>query len=161
MKIIDDTTLCDLVADLRDCTSVAISGAGGGLLDQTFLGMAEMDGARSVNVSHFGGQVSGPGVFIDIIQGAHRVIFCGSFDAKGGRCSMEDGAMRIDRHGDIANMVPRVEGVTFSGPEAICRNRRVGYVTERAVCAKGREQVFMVPPPGRVVMAPTHGSTAP
>lgn len=105
----------------------------GGLLDQTFLGLAEMDGTGSVNVSHFGGQISGPGGFIDISQGAQRVVFCGSFDAKGTRVSVRDGTLCIDRHGEVTKLVARVEGVTFSGSEAVRRGQRVTYVTERAV----------------------------
>ncbi|WP_127143982.1 acyl CoA:acetate/3-ketoacid CoA transferase [Pelagibacterium montanilacus] len=113
----------------------------GGLLDQTYLGLAEMDGEGSVNVSHFGGQVSGPGGFIDISQGARRVVFCGSFDAKGARLSVSGGKLNIDRHGDVRKLVPRVEGITFSGPEAVRRGQRVTYVTERAVFELGSEGV--------------------
>lgn len=105
----------------------------GGLLDQTFLGLAEMDGTGSVNVSHFGGQISGPGGFIDISQGARRVVFCGSFDAKGARISVVEGKLRVDRGGEVKKLVKCVEGVTFSGPEALARRQRVTYVTERAV----------------------------
>lgn len=105
----------------------------GGGLDQTFLGLAEIDRAGSVNVSHFGGQISGPGGFIDISQGAQRVVFCGSFDAKGTRLSVEGGALRIAAHGQVQKLVQAVEGITFSGPEAQRRGQRVTYVTERAV----------------------------
>lgn len=105
----------------------------GGLLDQTFLGLAEMDATGSVNVSHFGGQISGPGGFIDISQGAQRVVFCGSFDARGSRISTQGGKLRVDRHGEVKKLVSQVEGVTFSGAEAIRRGQRVTYVTERAV----------------------------
>lgn len=105
----------------------------GGLLDQTFLGLAEMDATGSVNVSHFGGQISGPGGFIDISQGARRVVFCGSFDAKGARISVGGGKLKVDRAGEVRKLVKRVEGVTFSGAEALARRQRVTYVTERAV----------------------------
>jgi acyl CoA:acetate/3-ketoacid CoA transferase len=105
----------------------------GGGLDQTFLGLAEMDGHGNVNVSHFGGQISGPGGFIDISQGARKVVFCGSFDAKGTRVSLTADGLRIDRHGDIMKLVAAVAGVTFSGSEAVRRGQEVVYLTERAV----------------------------
>ena len=105
----------------------------GGGLDQTFLGLAEMDGHGNVNVSHFGGQISGPGGFIDISQGARKVVFCGSFDAKGTRVSLTADGLRIDRHGDIMKLVAAVAGVTFSGSEAVRRGQDVVYLTERAV----------------------------
>jgi acyl CoA:acetate/3-ketoacid CoA transferase len=67
----------------------------GGGLDMTFLGLAEMDGAGNVNVSHFAGQISGPGGFVDITQRAKAVVFCGSFDTKGSRTSVSDGKLVI------------------------------------------------------------------
>jgi propionate CoA-transferase len=105
----------------------------GGGLDQTFLGMAEMDAEGNVNVSHFGGQISGPGGFIDISQGAQKVVFCGSFDAKGTRLDIADGVLTIHRHGEVRKLVNRVAGITFSGKEAVRRGQEVIYVTERAV----------------------------
>ncbi len=105
----------------------------GGGLDQTFLGLAEMDKAGNVNVSHFGGQISGPGGFIDISQGAHTVTFCGSFDAKGSKVALRDGALSITSHGQITKLVDAVAGITFSGSEAVKRRQAVRYITERAV----------------------------
>lgn len=105
----------------------------GGGLDQTFLGMAEMDAHGNVNVSHFGGQVSGPGGFIDISQGARKVVFCGAFDAKGTRLSIAEGQLKISQHGAVRKLVNQVSGITFSGPEAVRRQQEVVYVTERAV----------------------------
>jgi len=105
----------------------------GGGLDQTFLGLAEMDRDGNVNVSHFGGQISGPGGFIDISQAARKVVFCGSFDAKGTRLSLADGKLRIDRHGEVRKLVDAVAGITFSGKEAQRRGQEVVFLTERAV----------------------------
>lgn len=120
----------------------------GGGLDQTFLGLAEMDRHGNVNVSHFGGQISGPGGFIDISQGARKVVFCGSFDAKGARVSLAGGRLSIDRHGEVAKLVADVSGVTFSGLEAVRRGQEVVYVTERAVfrlTAEGVELTEVAP----------------
>lgn len=120
----------------------------GGGLDQTFLGLAEVDESGSVNVSHFGGQISGPGGFIDISQAAQRVVFCGSFDAKGTKLAVEESALRIASHGEVQKFVSTVEGITFSGPEALRRGQRVSYVTERAVfelTADGVELIEVAP----------------
>jgi propionate CoA-transferase len=116
----------------------------GGGLDQTFLGLAEMDGFGNVNVSHFGGQISGPGGFIDISQGAKNIVFCGSFDAKGTKVAVEDGRLAILSHGRVAKLVESVAGITFSGVEAVKRGQRVRYVTERAVFALTPEGVEMI-----------------
>jgi propionate CoA-transferase len=116
----------------------------GGGLDQTFLGMAEMDRFGHVNVSHFGGQISGPGGFIDISQGAKNIVFCGSFDAKGTKIAVEHGRLAISSHGRIPKLVEAVAGITFSGTEAVKRGQRVRYVTERAVFALTPEGVELI-----------------
>ena len=105
----------------------------GGGLDQTFLGLAEMDKAGNVNVSHFGGQISGPGGFIDISQGAKSVVFCGSFDAKGSKVALNDHKLSVVSHGQITKLVDAVVGITFSGAEAVRRGQTVKYITERSV----------------------------
>jgi len=116
----------------------------GGGLEQTFLGMAEMDMRGNVNVSHFGGQISGPGGFIDISQGAKNVVFCGSFDAKGTRVSLHEHALSITSQGQIVKLVEAVAGITFSGSQAVKRGQRVRYVTERAVFALTAEGVELI-----------------
>ncbi len=116
----------------------------GGGLDQTFLGLAEMDGVGNVNVSHFGGQISGPGGFIDISQGAKNIVFCGSFDAKGSRIDVDNGKLVILDHGRVAKLVEAVAGITFSGTEAVKREQRVRYITERAVFALTPQGVELI-----------------
>ncbi len=105
----------------------------GGGLDIAFLGMGEVDAAGNVNVSKLQGTPVGPGGFIDIAQNARRVVFCGTFEAKGARLSVGGGRLGIDRHGDIRKVVRKVAQITFSGKEAIRTGQRVLYVTERAV----------------------------
>lgn len=105
----------------------------GGVLDATYLGMAEVDATGSVNVSRIGGGIIGPGGFIDISQAARRVVFCGQFTAKGTRLAVADGSLRIEREGEVGKFVDAVAEVTFSGPQALARGQEVLYVTERAV----------------------------
>jgi propionate CoA-transferase len=116
----------------------------GGGLDQTFLGLAEMDGVGNVNVSHFGGQISGPGGFIDISQAAKNVVFCGSFDAKGTKVALRDNKLEILSNGQIPKLVDAVAGITFSGNEAVKRGQHVRYLTERAVFALTSQGVELI-----------------
>lgn len=105
----------------------------GGGLDIAFLGFGEIDAAGNVNVSKLGGVTVGPGGFIDIAQNARKVVFCGTFDAKGTDLEIGSGRLRIKRHGEVTKLVSRVEQITFSGKVAQERNQAVIYVTERAV----------------------------
>lgn len=103
----------------------------GGGLDLAFLSFAEFDAAGNVNVSRFGGRIVGPGGFINISQGAGRVIFGGTLTA-----------------GASKKAVRQVEQISFSGPYARERGQAVLYVTERAVFrlgASGPELVEIAP----------------
>ncbi len=105
----------------------------GGGIDLTFLGMGEADARGNVNVSHLGGTLVGPGGFIDIAQNAKRVVFCGTFDAQGGKVAWTNGALRVVQAGQIRKFVSQVERITFAGDYAAQHGQEVLYVTERAV----------------------------
>jgi acyl CoA:acetate/3-ketoacid CoA transferase len=107
----------------------------GGGLDIAFLGFGEADAKGHVNVSKLGGVPVGPGGFIDIAQNARKVVFCGTFDAKGAEVAVGDGTVRIARHGEVTKLVQEVEQITFSGTVAMSQGQQVVYVTERAVFA--------------------------
>ena len=105
----------------------------GGGINVAFLGMGELDAEGNVNVSHLGGNLIGPGGFVEISQNAKKVVFCGTFDAQGSRIEFVDGELRILQPGRVKKIVPRVERITFSGDFARSRGQEVLYVTERAV----------------------------
>ncbi|MEM7533662.1 MAG: CoA-transferase [Chloroflexota bacterium] len=107
----------------------------GGGLDIAFLGFGEFDAQGNVNVSKLGGVTVGPGGFIDIAQNARKVVFCGSFEAKGAKYNIGDGRLQIDAYGEIPKAVERVSQITFSGEQAVATGQQVLYVTERAVFA--------------------------
>jgi acyl CoA:acetate/3-ketoacid CoA transferase len=86
-----------------------------------------------VNVSRLGGVPVGPGGFIDIAQNARKVVFCGTFDAKGGAVEMAGGGLRIREAGSVRKFVERVEQITYSAGQALRRGHGAVYVTERAV----------------------------
>lgn len=121
---------------------------GGGGLDIAFLGFGEMDAEGSVNVSKLGGLTVGPGGFIDIAQNARTVVFCGTFAAKGVELATGDGRMRVLKQGAVKKLVPRVEQITFSGPQAVRRGQKALYLTERAsfrLTAEGVELFEIAP----------------
>lgn len=116
----------------------------GGGLDTAFLGIAEVDRNGNVNVSHMGGQLIGPGGFIDITQNARKIVFCGQFDAKGSKVEVRDGGIRIIRHGEVRKFVCDVAAITFSGEQALARGQEVLYVTERAVFRLSPEGIELI-----------------
>ncbi|MEX8495021.1 acyl CoA:acetate/3-ketoacid CoA transferase [Sphaerotilus sp.] len=121
---------------------------GGGGLDIAFLGFGEFDAQGNVNVSRLGGLTVGPGGFIDIAQNARKVVFCGTFAAKGVRLATGDGQMRVVQHGSVKKLVRQVEQVTFSGPQALRRGQTALYLTERASfrLTEGGVELFEIAP---------------
>lgn len=105
----------------------------GGGLDVACLGMAELDQNGNVNVSRLGPDVVGPGGFVDITQNAKKVVFCGSFEAKGSRVDITDKGLQINEHGQVRKLVDHVAEISFSADYARRHDRSVIYVTERAV----------------------------
>ncbi len=105
----------------------------GGGIDIAFLGMGEVDATGNVNVSHLGGNLIGPGGFIEIAQNAKKVVFCGTFDAKGSKVSWQQDRLVVERPGEVRKFVKNVERITFSAEYARKQGQIVLYVTERAV----------------------------
>ena len=105
----------------------------GGGLDIAFLGFGEIDCTGNVNASKLGGLTVGPGGFVDIAQNARKVVFCGSFDAKGSAQQVQNGRLAIERHGELQKFVDRVAQITFSGEQALVQGQEILYITERAV----------------------------
>ena len=106
---------------------------GGGGLDIAFLGFGEMDACGNVNVSRLGGTTVGPGGFIDIAQNARKVVFCGTFEAKGAAYAINNTGISIERYGQVRKLVQAVDQITFSGQQALASGQQVLCVTERAV----------------------------
>ncbi|MDD7910883.1 acyl CoA:acetate/3-ketoacid CoA transferase [Pseudovibrio exalbescens] len=105
----------------------------GGGIDVTFLGMGEADRHGNVNVSHLGGNLIGPGGFIEIAQNAKKVVFCGTFDAAGAKVAFVGGKLAVIQPGKVRKFTQKVAAITFSGAFARQSGQEVLYITERAV----------------------------
>lgn len=120
----------------------------GGGLDMACLGMAEVDQHGNVNVSRFKDRFAGAGGFINISQNARKLVFVGTFTAKGLKVSAQDNALKIDQEGAIPKFIENVEQITFNGKYAASLGQDVFYVTERCVfrlTANGLELAEVAP----------------
>ena len=98
-----------------------------------FLGLAQCDQYGNINVSKFGPKIAGCGGFINITQNAKEVVFLGTFTTGGLKIGVENGELRILQEGKVKKFIKDVEQITFSGKIANENNKKVTYVTERAV----------------------------
>ncbi len=116
----------------------------GGGLDMTCLGMAECDEAGNVNVSRFGGRLTGAGGFINISQNARLVVFAGTFTGNGLKVAVENGELRILEEGKQRKFLKKVGQITFNGQYAYDRGKPVYYVTERCVFRRVRRGLALI-----------------
>jgi len=105
----------------------------GGGLDIAFLSFAEVDAECNVNVSRFSDRIIGPGGFINISQGARKMVFSGTFTAGGLKLAWPNGQMQVQQEGRERKFVRSLMQRTYSGAFARERGQTVVYVTERAV----------------------------
>lgn len=115
----------------------------GGGLDLAVLSFAQVDAVGNVNVSRFGRRMAGIGGFVNISQGAKRVVFVGTFEAGTPPEFDGDGGIRIIGSG-TQKFVEQVEQISFSGSLAAELGKQVFYISERAVFELTPEGLLLI-----------------
>ena len=105
----------------------------GGGLDVAFLSFAEIDKNGNVNVSRFGNRNDGAGGFINIAQGAKKVVFSGTLTGGGLSTSIVKGNLKINKEGKNKKFVNRVNQITFSSKDGIKRGQTILFNTDRGL----------------------------
>ena len=101
----------------------------GGGLDVAFLSFAEIDKNGNVNVSRFGNRNDGAGGFINIAQGAKKVVFSGTLTGGGLSTSIVKGNLKINKEGKNKKFVNKVNQITFSSKDGIKRGQLILFNT--------------------------------
>ena len=76
---------------------------------------------------------SGIGGFIDLVQHARKIVFCGTVTAGGLKVAVSNGQVKIAQEGKFRKVVDKVQQITFNGQLARQKNQTVVYVTERCI----------------------------
>jgi propionate CoA-transferase len=108
----------------------------GGGINAACMAFAEIDGQGNVNVSRLNKiphVLSGVGGFIDVLQNAKKVVFCGTITAGGVKVGVEEGKVHIEQEGKVIKLVRQVQHLTFNGALALEKGQEVIYITERGV----------------------------
>ncbi len=105
----------------------------GGGLDCAFLSFAEIDMHGNVNVSKFGNRNDGAGGFINIAEGAKKVIFSGTLTSNSLRTKIEKGRLKILNEGKNKKFIKKVKQITFSSKLGVKRGQIIIFNTDRGV----------------------------
>jgi propionate CoA-transferase len=116
----------------------------GGGLDIAFLGLAETDEQGNVNVSKMGDFVTGAGGFINQTQNAKKVVFCGTFTAKGLVINAGVGKLEIISEGSVKKFHKKVGHITYSGEYAAETGQSALFITERAVFELRKDGMHLI-----------------
>ena len=92
----------------------------GGIIDVAVSELAETDKYGNVNVSKINSRSTGPGGFINITQCSKKIIFIGTFTAKG---------LKVE----IKKFKNQVSQITYASKYSKKIKQEVLYITERAV----------------------------
>ena len=119
-------------------------GFNGGHMDIAILSFVQFDEKGNVNVSILGQDYFGCGGYIDICHGAKKILFVGSFTAKGLEISQNKNGLRIDNEGLIQKAVKSVDEITYSPKMQSENDQEIFIITERCVFMIDKNQVTLI-----------------
>tara|TARA_Y100001935_G_scaffold207221_1_gene176456 strand:- start:1945 stop:3432 length:1488 start_codon:yes stop_codon:yes gene_type:complete len=108
-------------------------GFNGGHIDTAILSFVEFDQFGNINVSKLGKDYFGCGGYIDICHSAKKIIFVGSFTAKGLAVKKSKDKISIVNEGKIHKAVKNVKEITFSPIYHNKRKDEIKIITERCI----------------------------
>ncbi len=117
----------------------------GGGPDAVCLAFAEVDQNGNVNVTKlkdFPHVLAGAGGFIDLIQNAKKIVFCGTLTAGGLKIDISNGKIDIVQEGRYRKFVEKVQQITFNGLDKR-EMADIIYITERAVFNLKKEGIVL------------------
>ncbi len=113
----------------------------GGMIDISILGFMQVDAEGNVNPSILPGRIPGPGGFPAITCGSPSIVFTGQFSAGKPDIRIHDGNVTIAREGDTTKFVKQVYKIFFRGEVGVKENKKVTFITERAVFKLGNHGI--------------------
>ena len=119
-------------------------GFNGGHIDTVVLSFVQFDEHGNVNVSLIGTEYYGCGGYIDICHGAKKILFVGSFTAKGLELSKSSMGLNVDCEGKIQKAVKTVDEITYSPKMQIENSQEIKIITERCVFSIENNRVTLI-----------------
>ncbi|MDB9884579.1 hypothetical protein OAD01_02745 [Candidatus Marinimicrobia bacterium] len=119
-------------------------GFNGGHIDLAILSFVQFDQFGNINVSVLGDKYFGCGGYIDICHGVKKIIFVGSFTAKGLTVSQANNKIKIEKEGLILKAVNEVDEITFSPKIQEERDQEILIITERCIFEIKNNMVHLV-----------------
>ena len=119
-------------------------GFNGGHMDMAVLSFVQFDEKGNVNVSVLGDDYFGCGGYIDICHGAKKIVFVGSFTAKGLDVINDSNGIKIKNEGTIKKAVKSVDEITYSPKMQKESGQEIRIITERCVFSIENNRVTLI-----------------
>ena len=119
-------------------------GFNGGHMDMAVLSFVQFDEKGNINVSVLGDDYFGCGGYIDICHGAKKIVFVGSFTAKGLDVINDSNGINIKNEGTIKKAVKSVDEITYSPKMQKESGQEIRIITERGVFSIENNRVTLI-----------------